>query len=120
MSDNIIKGPWKNKVINNFDDTDQLGFDMDFADDLAEQLMVTLLTMYKDNGFDIQSQSFRQQIPFLNEVVRAIALKDMGYAHPLHDFIDEVIVTSNIKHEEKDISFSTLSIEKLEKLLKKD
>lgn len=97
MENNIIKFPTKfkgkriPKVVNiNPTETQQ---DLDFADNLAEGLMIGLIHNCGENGIDIKNERFIGDISFLNEVVRGILYRDIGFRHPLQRFMDTVVKT---------------------------
>ena len=97
MENNIIKFPTKfkgkriPKVVNiNPTETQQ---DLDFADNLAEGLMIGLIHNIGENGIDIKDERFIGDISFLNEVVRGILYRDIGFRHPTQPFMDIVVKT---------------------------
>ena len=97
MENNIIKFPTKfkgkriPKVVNiNPTETQQ---DLDFADNLAEGLMIGLIHNIGENGIDIKDERFIGDISFLNEVVRGILYRDIGFRHPIQPFMDTVVKT---------------------------
>ena len=97
MENNIIKFPTKfkgkriPKVVNiNPTETQQ---DLDFADNLAEGLMIGLIHNCGENGIDIKNERLIGDISFLNEVVRGILYRDIGFRHPIQPFMDIVVKT---------------------------
>ena len=95
--DNIIEFPTKFKghKVPIIDDLDALKMreDLDFADNLAEGLMINLIHNVGENGFDIKKDRFIGDISFLNEVVRGALYRQMGFAHPMQSFMDLIVKT---------------------------
>ena len=97
MNDNVIKFPKKfrgKKVPKIVDlDANKLQEDLDFCDNLAEGLMITLIHNIGENGFNIKSDRFIGDISFLNEAVRGTLYRQMKMAHPIQDFLDLIVKT---------------------------
>ena len=83
MTDNVIKFPTKfkgnkfPKIVNV--NPNQAQEDLDFADNLAEGLMIGLIHNIGENGIDIKNERFIGDVSFLNEVVRGILYRDIGF-----------------------------------------
>ena len=95
MTDNIIKFPKKFNgkkmpVIVNVNPT-SASEDLDFADNLAEGLMIGLIHNIGENGIDIKNERFIGDISFLNEVVRGILYRDIGFKHPMQPFMEAIV-----------------------------
>ena len=66
--------------------------DLDFGDNLAEGLMIGLiLILIEKNGIDIKNERFIGDISFLNEVVRGILYRDIGFKHPMQPFMEALV-----------------------------
>ncbi len=95
MNDNVIKfpKPFKGKKYPKIMDMDaaQIQEDLGFCDYLTEGLMVNLIHNVGENGFDIKEQKFIGDISFLNEVIRGILYRQMGFMHPIQRFIDYAV-----------------------------
>ena len=102
--DNIIEFPTKFKghKVPIIDDLDALKMreDLDFADNLAEGLMINLIHNVGENGFDIKKDRFIGDISFLNEVVRGALYRQMGFAHPMQSFMDLIVKTEMSEDEQ--------------------
>ena len=104
MTDNIIKFPKKYngkklpKVVNI--NPTSASEDLDFADNLAEGLMIGLIHNIGENGIDIKNEKFIGDISFLNEVVRGILYRDIGFKHPMQPFMDTVVKTVESKKDQ--------------------
>jgi len=102
--DNIIEFPTKFKghKVPIIDDLDAVRMreDLDFADNLAEGLMINLIHNVGENGFDIKKDRFIGDISFLNEVVRGALYRQMGFAHPMQSFMDLIVKTEMSEDEQ--------------------
>ena len=98
MNDNVIQFPVKFKgqktpiIIDDLDAV-KMKEDLDFCDNLAEGLMINLIHNVGENGFDIKKDRFIGDISFLNEVVRGALYRQMGFTHPMQDFMDLIVKT---------------------------
>ena len=104
MNDNIIKFPTKFKgkrmpKVVNINPT-QTQEDLDFVDNLTEGLMIGLIHNIGENGIDIKNEKFIGDISFLNEVVRGILYRDIGFKHPMQPFMDTVVKTVESKKDQ--------------------
>ena len=104
MNDNIIKFPTKFKgkrmpkvVYINHTQTQE---DLDFVDNLTEGLMIGLIHNIGENGIDIKNEKFIGDISFLNEFVRGILYRDIGFKHPMQPFMDTVVKTVESKKDQ--------------------
>ena len=116
--DNIIEFPTKFKghKVPIIDDLDAVKMreDLDFADNLAEGLMINLIHNVGENGFDIKKDRFIGDISFLNEVVRGALYRQMGFAHPMQSFMDLIVKTET--DEDKQI-VTKVNLNKIDDLL---
>ena len=109
---NVIIGPWAdssdtNNVtpINtkNKKTRDQLiAEEMEIIDSLSEKLMIQLIQSLKDNEVNITTTDFIRDIGFLNEALKSLLFREMGYEHPLSELVRYIIVASKTK-DKKDI-----------------
>ena len=109
---NVIIGPWAdssdtNNVtpINskNKKTRDQLiAEEMEIIDSLSEKLMIQLIQSLKDNEVNISTSDFIRDIGFMNEVLKSILFRELGYTHPLSDLIPYIIVPTRTK-DKKDV-----------------
>ena len=101
MNDNVIEFPVKFKgqktpiIIDDLDAV-KMKEDLDFCDNLAEGLMINLIHNVGENGFDIKKDRFIGDISFLNEVVRGALYRQMGFTHPMQDFMDLIVKQKKI------------------------
>ena len=109
---NVIIGPWAdssdtNNVtpINskNKKTRDQLiAEEMEIIDSLSEKLMIQLIQSLKDNEVNISTSDFIRDIGFLNEALKSLLFRELGYNHPLSDLIPYIIVPTRTK-DKKDV-----------------
>ena len=104
MESNIIKFPTKFKgkripKVVNINPT-QTQEDLDFVDNLTEGLMIGLIHNIGENGIDIKNEKFIGDISFLNEVVRGILYRDIGFKHPMQPFMVTVVKTVESKKDQ--------------------
>ena len=110
LPENVIRGPWPDVIISNVDGV-QVVEDLNFADDLTEAVMVQMISTFKENGFcgDPTSGQFSKDIGFALEVIKSIIYRSMGYDHPLHGFMGNILTITEISDGENtqyDTSFN--------------
>ena len=99
---NVIIGPWAdssdtNNVtpINskNKKTRDQLiAEEMEIIDSLSEKLMIQLIQSLKDNEVNITTTDFIRDIGFLNEALKSLLFREMGYDHPLSELVKYIVI----------------------------
>ena len=90
-SSNVIKGPWKRAKIISKTETDRVTEDMTLIDEIAESIMIPTIHNLSENGVDIKDEEFLSEIGFLNEVIKSIMHRSLGYTHPMSDLISTVM-----------------------------
>ena len=109
---NVIIGPWADSS-NTSDMTpinsknkktrDQLiAEEMEIIDSLSEKLMIQLIQSLKDNEVNITTADFIRDIGFLNEALKSLLFREMGYEHPLSELVKYIVIASKTK-DKKDI-----------------
>ena len=88
---NVIRGPWKRAKIISKTETDRVTEDMVFIDEIAEAIMIPTIHNLAENGVDIKDEEFLSEIGFLNELVKSIMYRVMGYQHPMSDLVSSVM-----------------------------
>ena len=88
---NVIKGPWKRAKIISKTETDRVTEDMVFIDEIAEAIMIPTIHNLAENGVDIKDEEFLSEIGFLNELIKSIMYRVMGYQHPMSDLVSSVM-----------------------------
>ena len=120
-SNNILQGPWKKtkKVKiqeNSVFDTQQ---EMAFIEELAESVIVQMVYTLGDNGVNVGTKDFFQNIAFLVESLKCTLYEEKGWFHPLTPIIkniSEVTVEDSDTHETITLR---LNVDKLTALAKK-
>ena len=120
-SNNILQGPWKKtkKVKiqeNSVFDTQQ---EIAFIEELSESTIVQMIYTLGDNGVDISTKEFFQNIAFIVESLKCTLYEEKGWFHPLTPIIkniSEVTVEDSDTHETITLR---LNIDKLTALAKK-
>ena len=88
---NVIKGPRKRAKIISKTETDRVTEDMVFIDEIAEAIMIPTIHNLAENGVDIKDEEFLSEIGFLNELIKSIMYRVMGYQHPMSDLVSSVM-----------------------------
>ena len=91
QSDNVIKGPWKRAKVVTPQETDRLTEDMNFIDEVAESIMIPTIHNLAENGVDIKEEDFLSEVGFLNELIKSIMFRIMGYQHPMSDLVSTIM-----------------------------
>ena len=119
-SNNILQGPWRTKKVkipeNSIFDTQQ---EMAFIEELAESAIVQMIYTLGDNGVDISTKEFFQNIAFIVESLKSTLYEEKGWFHPLTPIIkniSEVTVEDSDTHETITLR---LNVDKLTTLAKK-
>ena len=76
--------------------------EMDIIEGLSESIMVNLIHTLKENDVKITSKDFIRDIGFMNEVLKSLLFRELGYNHPLSDLIPYIIVPTRTK-DKKDV-----------------
>ena len=88
---NVVKGPWKRAKVIPQSETDRVTEDMALIDEIAESIMIPTIHNLSENGVDIKDEEFLSEIGFLNEVIKSIMHRSLGYTHPMSDLISTVM-----------------------------
>ena len=113
--DNVVKGPWKSRRVKKVSvETKKLTEDMMFIEDVAEAVMIPLIHSLSENGVDIQKDELVAEVGFLNEVVKSMLFRHLGYGHPMTTLIGH---TMNIKQEETRDTYAKFDVKVLDKIL---
>ena len=115
-NDNVVKGPWKRVKIVTQAKTQKLSEDMAYCDELAEAVMIPMIHSLAENGVDIKTDEFVQEVGFMNEVIRSMLYRHLGYSHPMQVFVKSLMST---KLEKVEDVYATFDHDTLEELTKK-
>ena len=88
---NVVKGPWTRARVVSPQETDRLTEDMAFIDEVAESIMIPTIHNLAENGVDIKDEEFISEIGFLNEIIKSIMYRTMGYGHPMSELVTSVM-----------------------------
>ena len=107
---NVIIGPWESseklqnsKPLKGGKTREQIvQEEMDVIDGLSESIMVNLIHTLKENDVKIMSKDFIRDVGFMNEVLKSLLFRELGYNHPLSDLIPYIIVPTKTK-DKKDV-----------------
>ena len=88
---NVIRGPWTRASVVTPQETDRLTEDMAFIDEVAESIMIPTIHNLAENGVDIKDEEFISEIGFLNEIIKSIMYRTMGYGHPMSELVTSVM-----------------------------
>ena len=88
---NVVKGPWKRVKVISKSETDRVTEDMARLYEIAESIMIPTIHNLSENGVDIKDEEFLSEIGFLNEVIKSIMHRSLGYTHPMSDLISTVM-----------------------------
>ena len=102
---NVIVGPWpsseklqNSKPLKGGKTREQIvQEEMDIIEGLSESVMVQLIHTLKENDVKITGKDFIRDIGFMNEVLKSILFRELGYTHPLSDLIPYIIVPTRTK-----------------------
>ena len=107
---NVIIGPWESseklqnsKPLKGGKTREEIvAEEMDIIEGLSESIMVNLIHTLKENDIKITSKDFIRDIGFMNEVLKSLLFRELGYVHPLSDLIPYIIVPTRTK-DKKDV-----------------
>ena len=88
---NVVKGPWRRAKVIPQSETDRVTEDMALIDEIAESIMIPTIHNLSENGVDIKDEEFLSEIGFLNEVIKSIMHRSLGYTHPMSDLVSTVM-----------------------------
>ena len=119
-SNNILQGPWRTKKVkiseNRISDIQE---EMAFIEELSESAIVQMVYTLGDNGVNVGTKDFFQNIAFIVESLKCTLYEEKGWFHPLTPIIkniSEVSVEDSDSHETITLR---LNIDKLTALVKK-
>lgn len=108
MTAEIIKGPWKKGrkvIVPDRTNADMILEDIEFANELNEQVMAQVIHTLEKNDIDIEEESFIQNMSFIIEASKATIYKAMGMKHPLNILMEGL---TEINDSTAGVDFETL------------
>ena len=117
IANNVVRGPWSRVKVVSPQETDQLTDDMMFIDEVAESIMIPTIHNLAENGVEIKNEEFISEIGFLNEIIKSIMCRSMGYDHSMSTLISSIMKVKTVGTE---TSFAAkFDYDVLDKLVKK-
>ena len=88
---NIVQFPRKYtgeapKVVNF--DAMKLNKELNYADELTDGIMVSMIHNLDENDIEIHSKDFIKDIAFVAEIVKSTIYRDRGFQHPFQNLVD--------------------------------
>tara|TARA_Y100000741_G_C18159061_1_gene520413 strand:+ start:301 stop:636 length:336 start_codon:yes stop_codon:yes gene_type:complete len=96
--------------------TQKLSQDMMFCDEVAETVMIPMIHNLAENGVDIKTDELVQEVGFMNEVIKSMMYRHLGYHHPMQILIQTMMST---KVESVEDTYATFDHELLKEMTKK-
>ena len=106
MNDNVIKGPWKERKQNK-EQQKKVAEDMSFVENVPETTMVQFIHTMNENDIDIKDQNFSLEIGFINECIKSMLYRELGYPHPMTQFIQNIVVVTEDEEKTRYSHFDT-------------
>ena len=85
--------------VTNFDAM-KLNKELQFADELTDGIMVSMIHNMDENDIEITDSGFIQDIAFLSEAIKATIYRDRGFQHPFQNLVD-LIASADYNEKEK-------------------
>ena len=111
--DNVIRGPWRTTKTITKAKSEKVAIDMLFVEDMAESVMIPMIQSFAENGLDIKNDTFVQEVGFMNEVVKSLVFRHLGYKHPMQDMIKTIMTIKTETAEDVYASFDGELVEKM-------
>ena len=112
---NVIRGPWRTTKTITKAKSEKVAIDMLFVEDMAEAVMIPMIQSFNENGLDIKNDAFVQEVGFMNEVVKSLVFRHLGYKHPMQDLIKNVM---RVKTEPADDTYAIFDGELVDQISK--
>ena len=112
---NVIKGPWRTTKTITKAKTEKVAVDMLFVEDMAESVMIPMIHSFSENGLDIKKDEFVQEVGFMNEVVKSLVFRHLGYKHPMQDMIKTIMTIKTETAEDVYAAFDGELVEQITK-----
>ena len=110
---NVIKGPWRTTKTITKAKTEKMAIDMLFVEDMAESVMIPMIQSFAENGLDIKKDAFVQEVGFMNEVVKSLVFRHLGYKHPMQEMIKTIMTIKTETAEDVYAAFDGDLVEKM-------
>ena len=117
MDDNIIMGPWKDSGKNQRqrrEEQKKRREDRALIENITETAMVQFIHTMNENNINIKDENFSLEIGFINECIKSMLSRELGYSHPMTRFIQTIVV---IGEDEEKTKYSHFDTERLIEIL---
>ena len=117
-NDNVIQGPWpksKRKVKVPDEELLELRENMEFAEELNQDLIIQMVQMMGENGIGVSDPDFIRDLGLIIEMTKGSIYRSMGIPHPTHAFF-ETIVEIDVDEDDNTIH-SHIDLNMLEKFV---
>ena len=115
---NVIQGPWpksKRKVKVPDEEILALRENMEFAEELNQDLIIQMVQMMGENGVGVSDPSFIRDLGLIIEMTKGSIYRSMGIPHPTHAFFETIV---GIDVDEDDYTIhSHIDLKMLEKFV---
>ena len=91
---NIIQGPWpksKRKVKVPDEEILALRENMEFAEELNQDLIIQMVQMMGENGIGVADPAFIRDLGLIIEMTKGSIYRSMGIPHPTHAFFETIV-----------------------------
>ena len=110
MVDNIIMGPWKDSGKNEGqrkEEQKKRREDRALIENITETAMVQFIHTMNENNINIKDDNFSREIGFINECIKSMLHRELGYPHPMTKFIQNIVVVSEDEEKTRYSHFDT-------------
>ena len=93
-NDNVIQGPWpksKRKVKVPDEEILALRENMEFAEELNQDLIIQMVQMMGENGVGVSDPTFIRDLGLIIEMTKGSIYRSMGIPHPTHAFFETIV-----------------------------
>ena len=115
---NVIQGPWpksKRKVKIPDEEVLQLRENLEFAEELNQDLIIQMVQLMGENGIDVTDISFIRDLGLIVEMTKGSIYRSMGIPHPTHAFF-ETLVDVDVDEDDNSVH-SEIDLDMLEKFV---
>ena len=92
--DNVIRGPWRKKVINQSEEELLRREEMEFCEELSSKIVMDMIQIMSDNDVDISDRTFSRDLAVVIEFMKSLLYRDANLEYPLHNFVDRFTETT--------------------------
>ena len=120
MPNNVLHGPWKTKKVKIPEDSIfELQQERAFIEDLSERVIMQMIYALGENGVNIDTKDFFQNIAFIIECLKSALYKEHGWPHPLTSIIENISKVTEETFDDHETIKLRLDINKIIALVEK-